>query len=258
MGTIRKLILDRNQKIKEKYLKEVGAGKDQDTIMDELAEKHVVGRFYIRTILKEQGIEIDRKTKYERSDKEELTVRDAEIVKLFNDEIDPEVIADQFDLTPTRVRQILRGKLGKAFKVPKLKIKLDEIKKELDEGTSYDAIVAKYGKNVIKQIKYNLDFNIFKKALEYKIIDIVKMAKSGEPPKNIARKHSVTLNYTYMILHDNGIRSKITKEDKLKRDKKIFDASKKSSIEDIAKENDLTPTMVRIIISEMKKPKKKK
>ncbi len=252
MAKIRKLILERNKKIKRKYLKETTAGKDSDSVMDELAKQHDIGRFYIRTILKEEGIEIERKTEYERSDKEKLNKRDQDIIDLFNTEVDPDDIAKKFKLTPTRVRQILRAKLGKAFKVPKLKLKLDEIKKELEQGVPYDNIVDKYGKNVIKQIKYNLGYNIFKKSLEYKIKDIVSMAKSGEPPKKIADKHRVTLNYTYMILHDNGIRSKISKDDKEKRDLKIFNASKKKSVDEIAEEFELTPTMVRIIISKMK------
>ena len=271
MGRIRKIILERNQKIKEAYLKEIGSGKDPDVVMDELAKSNDIGRFYVRTILKEQGIEIERKTEYERSDKDELVKRDSEIVELFNSEIDPEDIAKKFDLTTTRVRQILRSKLGKSFKAPKLKNKLDEIKEALESGLPYDCsckknkienckcdtIVGRYGKNIIKQIKYNMGYNVFKKALEYKIKDMVKMAKSGKPPKDIANKHNVTLNYTYMILHDNGIRSKITKEDKTKRDKAIWEAKMKKgkSVEEIAEKHELTPTMVRIIISKMKKDK---
>lgn len=259
MGKIRLMVQERNHEIKKEYLKRIESGKDIDTVMDELAALHSIGRFYVRTILKEQGIEIERKTEYERSDKDKLIKRDDEIVELFKNETDPEIIAEKFELTSTRVRQILRAKLGKSFKVPKLKLKLDEIKKELADGIPYDTIVEKHGKNIIKQIKYNLGFNVFKKALEYKIKDIVHLAKSGTPPKDIARKHDVTLNYTYMILHDNGIRSKISKEAKKKRDQAIFDSKKKGeSVDSIAEKNDLTPTMVRIILSEKKKKKKEK
>jgi hypothetical protein len=251
--------LERNQGIKKIYLDEIKKGKDHDSVMDAIALQYNIGRFYVRTILKEQGIEIERKTEYKRSDKDKLIKRDNEIVNLFKDEIDPDVIAKKFELTSTRVRQILRGKLGKSFKVPKLKIKLDDIKKELADGVSYENIVEKHGKNIIKQIKYNLNFNVFKKALEYKIKDIVHLAKSGTPPKDIAVKHDVTLNYTYMILHDNGIRSKISKEAKQKRDQAIWESKKKgASIDDIAEANKLTPTMVRIIISEIKNKSKTK
>jgi len=253
MGKIRKLILSRNQEIKDGYLKAIKEEKLLETIMDELAKEHAIGKFYIRTILKEQGIEISRKTEYDRSDRLELSTRDSEIVDLFNLEIDPDEIAAKFEITSTRVRQILRDKLGKSFKTPKLKNKLDDIKKDLHDGMSYELIVDKYGKNIIKQIKYNLNFNVFKKSLEYKIKDIVKMSKSGKPPKDIAKKHSVTRDYVYTILHGNGIRSKISTDDKTKRDKIIVQAKKDGmNVDDIAKKHKLTSTMVRIILSKEK------
>jgi uncharacterized protein (DUF433 family) len=265
MGKIRLMVQERNLEIKNDYLKEIAEGKEHDDVMDALSDKHGIGRFYVRTILKEQGIEIERKTEYERSDKVKLSKRDEDIVELFKQETEPSLIADKYEITETRVRQILRKKLGKTFKTPKLAAKLaklEEIKVSIESGIPYDCsckkknteckcdtIVNKYGKNIIKQIKYNLGYNVFKKALEYKIKDIVRMAKKGSPPKDIAKKHIVTLNYTYMILHDNGIRSKISKEAKKKRDESILEAKNKGQSIDLISENfNLTPTMIRIII----------
>ena len=263
-------VIERNQGIKEKYQESIESGKDSDAIMDELALSNGIGKFYIRTILKEQGIEIERKSEYDRSDREKLTTRDEEIIDMFKNENDPDDIAKKYELTPTRVRQIIRSKFGK-FKVPDLKLNntLEKIKHDLESRMQYDCsckrqkiqcecdtITKKYGKNIIKKIKYNLGYNVFKKSLEYKIKDMVKEAKSGVPPKDIADKHKVTLNYTYIILHDNGIRSKISKTEKSKRDAKILNAKKKGkSIESIAELYDLTPTMVRIILTELKNKK---
>lgn len=262
------MVRERNLEIKKDYLNGIEEGKEHDDIMVEISAKHDIGKFYVRTILKEQGIEIERKTEYERSDKDKLIKRDDDIVSLFKEETDPSSIATKYKISETRVRQILRAKLGKTFKAPKLNLKLDEIKASIESGIQYDCackkectcdtIVNKYGKNTIKQIKYNLGFNIFKKSLEYKIRDIVRMAKNGTPTKDIATKHAVTLNYTYMILHDNGIRSKITQKDKLKRDTSIWKSKQDGlKIDDIAEKHKLTPTMIRIIISKMKKQTKK-
>lgn len=254
MGKIREEILERNQKIKDSYNKKVSEGIKPETIMDELSKEHGVVKFYIRSILKEQGIIIERKTEYERTDKTKLDTRDTEIVELFNKDTDPDVIADKFNITPTRVRQILRSKLGKTFKASshKLTIELEAIKKDLKENLPYKSIVAKYGKNTIKQIKYNLGFNLFKESSSLKTKDIIEMANKGLPPKDIAAKHGVTRNYVYIILHDNGIRYNI-KDDKIARDKKII-AQKKSgkSVNEIAGLHKITPTMVRIILGNKK------
>jgi Mor family transcriptional regulator len=267
MGQIKKPILERNQEIKETYKKAIQGKETESAVMDRLAAQYGIGHFYVRSILKDQGIEIERKTEYDRSNKSK---RDDEIVKMFNDENNSADIAKKYKITMTRVSQILRAKLGKSFKktseAPKLKIHLDAIKKELVDGIPYSCsckpktkcscltIIGIHGKLIIKQINHNLKYNVFQKALEYKIKDMVKMSKEGIPPKEIAAKHDVTLNYAYMILHDNGIRSKISKEAKLKRDKKIWDSKKRgTNIETIAKEHHITSTMVRIIISEKTK-----
>ena len=257
----------RNEDIKTTYLKETKKGKDADSIIDDLLKKYDIGRFYIRSILKDHEIIIKPKTKYKSSN----TDRDDEIVKLFNADTDLSIISKQYDLTPTRISQILRGKLGKSFKklsaTPKLTLALEEIKLELIEGIPYTCscktacscktITNIHGKDLIKRINYALGYNVFQHALEYRIKDIVKMSKDGIPPKDIASKHNVTLNYTYLILHDNGIRSKISKEAKIKRDKKIWESKKKGiKIENIAKEHHITSTMVRIILSEIKTRKK--
>lgn len=264
-GKNREIILQRNKSIKEKYLIEIKLGKKSDDVMDAISSEHDVGRFYIRTILKEQGVEIERKSEYNKHNKIKLVTRDAEIVDMFNKKINPDDISKKFMLTSTRVRQILRakGNLVKSHKIDVDKTLLaninetvEKIKKDLSSEIPYTEIVKKYGKDKIKEIKETVGFNVFKTALTLKIKNIVKLARGGVPPKEIAAKHSVTLNYTYMILHDNGIRYKISKSDKKKRDHNIFEESKKKTIDEIATKYKLTPTMIRIIISQVKKLQK--
>lgn len=255
MGKIREEVLQRNQNIKEAYNQKILSGsRDIESILDDLSRDYFIVKYYIRSILKEQGIIIERKTEYERTDKNKLETRNLEIINLFNNEVDPEIIAEKFDITPTRVRQILRSKLGNTFKASynKLNATLDSIKQDLTDGIPYKSIVKKYGKNIIKQINYNLKFNLFKESSSIKTKDIISMSKRGLPPKDIALKHNVTRNYIYIILHENGIRYNV-KDDKILRDKKIIKQKKAGvAINEIASTHKITPTMVRIILSKNK------
>lgn len=261
MVQIRRFNVQRNKEMKIFYTRAIGSGKNHDDVIKELSDKYPIGDAYIRTILKGQGVKISRKKEYTKKNVGKLSERDNKIVSMFNDGTDTSVIAKKFSISQTRIQQILRSKLGKTFRkklgecnFEELDKKSKEIIKKLEAGSSYDEVVEKYGKPLLNEIK-SIGCNIFKVAQSYKIKDFVRMAKSGKSPKEIAAKYGVTLNYAYMILHENGIRYQLSDEDKLKRDQNISEEIKTSDVITLSKKYKLTPTMIRIIVKKMRSKK---
>lgn len=344
-------ILDRNQSIKKAYLDGLDAKRDSDALIEEIADSNKIGKFYVRSILKDQKVAIVRKEQYSRKDEEQLQTRNQQIMDRFDAGDEPEIIAEKFGLTVTRIRQLLKGKIVKSSKLPKLNHIRAEIESKIEDDVPYLDIVEEYGKSMIKQLRYNLDFNVFQIARLHMRVNMVNLIKgkgvkskknlieafiyvcfnaetadevkrilsTGNKkvldarktirtknksisklfgsrveikhtvfirpvfirpgyttsqivgsdvmfarligplkeitPDMIAHMYNVTRHYVYTLLHEHGVRFRLGKRDKAKRDKEIASAYKhKEKIEKIALEHDLTPTMVRIILNGKKKP----
>lgn len=261
MVQIRRFNVQRNKEMKIFYTRAISSGKNHDEVIKELSDKYPIGDAYIRTILKGQGVKISRKKEYTKKNVGKLSERDNTIVSMFNEGIDTLVIAKKFNVSQTRIQQILRSKLGKTFRkklsesnFEELEKKSKEIISKLEAGSSYEEVIEEYGRALINEIK-STGINIFKIAQSYKIKDFVRMAKAGKSPKEIAAKYNVTLNYAYMILHENGIRYQLSDKDKLKRDQSISEEIKNSSVLALSKKYKLTPTMIRIILKRMQSKK---
>lgn len=244
---MRSNVLVRNQSIRERYDKEIEAGNEADSVIEKIAKDTKIGKFYIRSILKDQGIDIKRKTNYSRKNEGEIIDRNKKIVELFEAKKSIEEIADKFGITTTRVRQITKGLIAKSTDYSET---VKQIQDQIDKGVHYIHLKEIYGADLLKTLKNKADFNVYQLTLKKQNDTIVKMFKSGKTPLEIAEWFDLTRDSVYLILKKNGHATRMSKEDKEKRDKAIFKMSRKKSfdIEEVANKYDITPTMVRIII----------
>ena len=153
-------ILERNRILADEY--------NSGTTLAELSTKYDFEMPYLRSILKENGVVFKRKERYSRSDQENLKKRDLAIVKKYNDDVHPSDLAKQYNLTKTRVIQILKD--HEAF-VPKT-VQYDEIQKIADSiradikaGVPYESVYqkTKFCENKIcKRYKKNVPQAIYK------------------------------------------------------------------------------------------------
>ena len=80
------------------------------------------------------------------------------------------------------------------------------------------------------------------------ISDMLYMYDSGIPPGEIAHKYGMTRDTIYAYLRKNGRKKHLPENDRIKRNKEILarvDAGE--SINDIAKDYDITGSMVRTL-----------
>ena len=207
MGTMRFNVLVRNQKIKDHYDKESRNGKKNiDAIINDISSKHKIGKFYIRSILKEQGVDIKRKTNYDRKNSSSLEERNKKIKEMFSAEISIEHIAEKFNLTETRVRQITKGLIIKEIDFTSI---IKEINLMIESGSTYENIVDRYGKETIKKLKIKAGFNVYQKALKRQNNLIVEMFKSGKTPLEISQHFYLNRDSVYIILKKQILTSRI-------------------------------------------------
>lgn len=241
-------VLERNQEIREQYDEQIKAGNDVEATIEKIAKELRVGKFYVRTILKEQGLDIKRKSVYKRKNEQKLKQRDEEIRSMVKAGNSIEDIATKYKITSTRVRQIVRGLLVRNVDFSK---EIAEIKKMVNTGLSYTAIVDRFGKDKLKTIKTKSGFNPYRAVLDKQNSTIVKLFNSGMPPLDIANMFGLVRDSVYHILKKKGLTPRMSKEQKAKRDKEIVALSKsKVPVSDIAKKYDLSRAMVKIILKE--------
>lgn len=245
---MRNNVLVRNQNIRERYDEEIKkSAEDVDSIIERIAGEHNVGKFYVRSILKEQGVDLQRKTTYSRKNEKEIKARNEKITKMFEAKKSIEEIAEHFDLTTTRVRQITKGLIAKSVDYSGI---VKEVQSKINKGVQYADIVEQYGKDMIKTLKTKAKLNVYQLVLKKQNDTIVKMFKDDKTPKAIADHFGLTRDSVYLILKKNGLASRMSKEEKEERDRTIYKLSRKKGfdIEEVATRYDITPTMVRIII----------
>lgn len=255
---------ERNKQIAARYAELISADVSPDDAIQKIADEQEIGKFYVRSILRAIGVRIDRKGQYDRKDN--LSDRDRQIIELAEKGETPEVIGDRFEITPTRVRQVVRDNVSDLKQV-RLERTLSEIKNEVmnyqeliklnDDKTDrswkkwYRSVIAKYGDKTMREIKSNLGYNLFKESQRYRDENIVLMGKQGFSAEETREKHGLCKDYIYAIWHDNGVhkdtKKKLTPEQRAERDKKIRKACKTRKIGDVAKEFDLSYTMVKLI-----------
>lgn len=245
----------RNSKIVKKY-EELKDTAEQSVVLDQLAEEFKLGKLYVKQILRSSGIEIERKDSGPHpSRNEHISDRDKNIIKKIESGSTPEEIGVEFNITPTRVRQIVRDNLPK-FKITKLERSLAEIKSDVYNGVKYEEIVSKYGEKTIRDIKSNLGYNLFKACRTRRDAMIVEMSNKGMIASKIGDKMGLSKDYVYTILHKHNVRKdthKITDPKKrAARNKKIVEMylNREMSIGAVAKKFDLTYTMVKLIIND--------
>lgn len=248
MGKMRTTVLVRNQEIRDQYDKEINAGNDVEETIKKIAKQLGVGKFYVRTILKEQGLDIKRKSVYNRKNEKALKERDENIKSMVRNGDSIEFIANKYAITETRVRQIAKGLIVRSVDFSK---EIDDIKKMIKSGLSYTAIVDKHGKERLKVIKTKSGFNAYREVLDHQNSTIVKLFKSGMSPLDIANMFGLVRDSVYLILKKGGLTPRMSREQKAKRDKEIVALSKsKVPVADIAKKYDLSQAMVKIILKE--------
>lgn len=179
--------LERNQTIYENYLVDAKVltkkrnKLTQEDIIVALASKFSIGEFYIRNILKQYGVTINRKENYDRKDKEDLINRNASIVEKYNNESkEPDEIAADFGISAARVRQVLKAAIGKNFKKTKIAATLELIKADVIAGKSHTEILTKYGKEMLRKVKVNFKYNVFKETKKLRNAEILRRYRSKE------------------------------------------------------------------------------
>lgn len=244
---MKKITLIRNKEIHDRYHELVKGGTDFNDAISTLAKDNDIGESYVRNILKVHGVKKDTKTE------DTKTKRDGRIIEMYLNGDDHLTIAEEFDLTTTRIGQIIRGHLGKHAKSGILEKSLVELKSDINGGMDHKAIQNKYGASLLRKIKSNLGYNVFDACLEKRDRDILAMYEDKEEPKSaadIAVEFDLTRDHVYGILHKFGVRSKPTRAEYRVRNENIVKAFKsgKKTSHDIAKEHGMTVTNVNIIL----------
>jgi uncharacterized protein (DUF433 family) len=207
--------LVRNKSIYEDYLVEKTAEKNQEAVINFLAEKFGIGEFYIRNILKQYGVGIKRKERYNRDDKDKLIKRNSDIGKMYRAGSDPDEISVVFGISAARVRQVLKMKnvIGYDFKKVRVAKAYKRIKKDVSSGKSHPVILAKYGKETLRKVKVMFDYNVFAETRKIRDEAILKLYREGNTPADIAEKFGLIRDYVYGMIN----RSKKQKPAKKKR-----------------------------------------
>lgn len=236
----------RNQQLVEEYKASNGS-----VSVDELSDKYHIKVPYVKQILKNNGIEIGRKTKHSWKKKKVLQDRDTQIIEMYNNNVPVPKIAEDFNIGEERVNQILRAHLGN-FRLENLFTIRDQIRAEIKEGASNKDIVAKYGLNTIKKLHYNLKFSPYKEVKEHVEESIVQMYENNFSPQEIADHVRQTRYWVYRILHKKGYKLRLSDEEKEERDREIIDLiiNKNKDIKVVADQYGLTQSMVRYIKDE--------
>lgn len=213
---------------------------------EELAGKYNIGLTYVRTILKSSGLLTNQPKKTTTAD------RDEKVRTMFAQNHTIDNIAVEFQLTPTRIRQIVKDLSG-----PKMNAELTEAKKKaialIEDGKSHQEVITAIGEQAAKRLKYRMNFNIFKLIVEQRAKNAKSMYEKNIPPADIAKNLGCTRDYVYMLLRGMGIKLKITKEEKSIRDAEIYKYVKAGHTTDEAAEKwALTETMIRIICAKQK------
>ena len=177
---MKEVTLESNQMIYERYLVKEKSTRGQDAIIRSLAAKFKIGEFYVRNILKQYGVEIARKESYDRKDKGAMLDRNSGMINMYNDGKNPDEIAFAFGISAARVRQILKATLGKDFKKAKVVSALAAIKDDVASGMSHIDILQKYGKEVLRKVKVNFKYNVFKATRKNRDNEILRRYRSRE------------------------------------------------------------------------------
>lgn len=185
--------LNRNDNIYENYLERakdvVQTERNQDKAIIFLSKKFGIGVHYIRNILKDKGVMMERKQTYNRKDKTLLKIRNADIIKKYKDDgLTPEQISESYDynIGAARIRQILKQEFTKQegvdYKTEKEKTELCEVgttlelvKKDINEGMSHHDILDKYNHDMLNKIKTKLEYNIFGACLDVRNARVVSL-----------------------------------------------------------------------------------
>jgi predicted DNA-binding protein YlxM (UPF0122 family) len=225
MGKMRIDVLNRNTIIRNRYDKEIkNNGNNVEAAISKIAAETGIGKFYVRSILKDQGVDIRIKS----------MLRSGSSIQ---------EISAKHGITETRVRQLTKGIINKDYTK-----EIKDIRKMVRGGSTYDKIVSKYGRDRLRAIKTKGKFNVYQEVLRNQNSAIVKLFNKKVAPLDIAEKFGLTRDSIYGILKKNGLTSRISKEEKLKRDseiKKLFEEG--VALKDIASRYSLTTTMVGII-----------
>lgn len=267
---------ERNKQIAARYAELVSADVSPDDAIQKISDEQEIGKFYVRSILRAIGVRIDRKGQYDR--KGNLSDRDRQIIELAEKGETPEDIGSRFEITPTRVRQVVRDNVTD-LKHVRIERTLSEIKNEVanyqemiksnenmkseenPDGidrtwkTWYRGITSKYGEKTMREIKSNLGYNLFKESQRYRDENIVQMGKiGGFSAQYTADKHGLCKDYVYSIWHNNGVhkdkKKKLTPKERQQRDAKIREACKTKKVGEVAKDFGLSYTMVKLINSD--------
>ncbi len=175
------------------------------------------------------------------------------IVERFNSNISSFDISKEFNITETRVRQILKPYMTDELKNEKNLKLFIELKEDVNNGISFKDIKSKYGISFVNYCKKSCSYNVFKHTIEHTEKDIIKMYKKGKSPLVISEKHDLDRNYVYTILHSNGYRKNLSVKKRKKRDEKIIQLKHEGkSIKELSTKYKLTETMIRIIINSNK------
>lgn len=151
----------RNKEIFERYEELMVEENNFGNALTMLSEENDIGESYVKNILKDYGVEIQN-----NRSKEEKGQRDANIVELYMAGDEQDDIAEKFDLTITRIGQIIRSHLGRHAKNTMLEKSLTDLKKDIDTGKSHKNILRKYGASLLRKLKSNLGYNAFDACLE--------------------------------------------------------------------------------------------
>lgn len=244
---MKKITVIRNKEIHTRYNVLAGEGMEYKDAVAKLAKDNDIGESYVKNILKVHGVKETSKNKDTKAK------RDGRIVEMYMNGKDHSEIAEAFDLTTTRVGQIIRGHLGKHAKSGILEKSLEELKVDIREGMDHKAVQEKYGASLLRKIKANLGYNAFDAWMEKRNKDILALYNDKKNPKSaaeIADEYELTRDHVYGILHEFGVRSKPTRAEYRVRNESIVKAFKvdnKTSLE-IAAEHDMTVTNVNIIL----------
>lgn len=235
---MRKTTVERNEKLLARY-NELLNDFGYDEAVHKVSVEFDLVVPYIKNLLKKNN-EVTPTTRDKRNE---------EIIDLYMKNKDVSEISDKFDLTPTRVSQIIKDKLGKQNRNIIIEKSLADLRTDVENGMTHKEIVTKYGNSLLRKIKTNLGYNVFDACVNKRNDMIAQASLNGNTADDIAEQFGLTRDHVYSILHARGIRKKPDKNYIHDRNRQMLQLFKSGySSRQIADDYGMTVTNVNIIL----------
>ena len=173
----------------------------------------------------------------------------------------PEKIAEEMELTTTRIRQIIQEDSAAAMEMRQEELQKAKEKavKRIAAGNTAKEIEDAIGLTAVKRLKYRFNFNIFKLVVQRKAERALELYNKGMKPTEISTELGCTSDYVYGLLRGQGVKFDIPKEEKELRNKDIFAFMEKNggnvsvSVKKAAEKYNLSEVMIKFIYEKQKR-----